>query len=576
MSLEKVIEELKRSNEEERQRDSRRLNQATAHNQDQGKRFDSLAAKLGGRIEATADKQPSASKLEEDAKEDASQTARTNTLLQKIAGGIGGILGNMKDKAAAAGKTFMDILKGTLLAGLFFAAAKFFNSPLYAQMIDVITNKIIPFLIPVANFLKEGLGKLFTGLSALFTGDFKTAFEELFSVKAVAALAAITALFAPKLLFKGLKGGVKLFTKGIGGALSFLENQGKDLDKANRQFKKRKGIFARLGNLMKSVHSAPERAVRATGRAVAPAASKIGNVFKGGLRVAGAAARFAGPIGVAVTAGMGLFDGITAGIEEYKKSGKIGAAVKEGFAGTLSGLSFGLIPQESISGFFDSVGNTFSTAAENTKIAFGNGVESMKKIGGDISEKFSSLKESAMGKLDELKDLATPGIESLKDIGGDLKEKFLGLKDKASAFIGNIGDKIKGVIDKMPSISEVGDKISGFFGFGDDKDDAKKLEEHSQTVAAFEQQVDQLTKKVLSLEDQVATSDNIRLNALAELKAERLKRIEENALARNGTSAPNININAPSDNKVTQSTSNTTSNTTTIVNTDPILQAAMI
>ena len=80
----------------------------------------------------------------------------------------------------------------------------------------------------------------------------------------------------------------------------------------------------------------------------------------------------------------------------------------------------------------------------------------------------------------------------------------------------------------------------------------------------------------MSLEDQVATSDNIRLNALAELKAERLKRIEENALARNGTSAPNININAPSDNKVTQSTSNTTSNTTTIVNTDPILQAAMI
>ena len=42
------------------------------------------------------------------------------------------------------------------------------------------------------------------------------------------------------------------------------------------------------------------------------------------------------------------------------------------------------------------------------------------------------------------------------------------------------------------------------------------------------------------------------------------------------SSAPNININAPSDNKVTQSTSNTTSNTTTIVNTDPILQAAMI
>ena len=38
-------------------------------------------------------------------------------------------------------------------------------------------------------------------------------------------------------------------------------------------------------------------------------------------------------IGLAVTGGMGFFDGLTAGIEEYKKSGKIGAAVKEGFAG---------------------------------------------------------------------------------------------------------------------------------------------------------------------------------------------------------------------------------------------------
>ena len=505
---------------------------------------------------------------EEIEKEQQKINEKQNTLLFRISKGIGGILGNMKDKAKAAGKTFMDILKGTLLAGLFFAAAKFFNSPLYAEMIDVITNKIIPFLAPVANFLKEGLGKLFTGLSALFTGDFKTAFEELFSVKAVAALAAITALFAPGLMFKGLKLGVKAFTKAAALAGTSLMNLGSDVEtgKDGKTRDKKTGAFAK----------------KDTGKL-----KGMKNLGKGLLR----GAKFLPVVGVGVTALMGVFDGVTAGLEEAKNENATKSSIlRESIAGIGSGLTFGLVSQETISkgitSMTTSIGNGFNktkevftegftTAAENTKIAFGNGVESMKKIGGDISEKFNSVKESAMGKLDELKDLAAPGIESLKDIGGDLKEKFEGLKDKASAFIGSIGDKIKGVIDKMPSISEVGDKISGFFGFGDDKDDAKKLEETSRTVAAFEQERQQLNSKVLSLEDQLAQQASEGSARLAELE-QKLQALQENALARNGTSAPNININAPADNKVTQSTSNTTSSTTTIVNTDPILQAAMI
>ena len=79
---------------------------------------------------------------EEIEKEQQKINQKQNTLLFRISEGIGGILGNMKDKAKAAGKTFMDILKGTLLAGLFFAAAKFFNSPLYAEMIDFISDNI--------------------------------------------------------------------------------------------------------------------------------------------------------------------------------------------------------------------------------------------------------------------------------------------------------------------------------------------------------------------------------------------------------------------------------------------------
>ena len=462
---------------------------------------------------------------EEIEKEQQKINQKQNTLLFRISEGIGGILGNMKDKAKAAGKTFMDILKGTLLAGLFFAAAKFFNSPLYAEMIDFITNTLVP---SIQRFYTGTLKPFFLGITTFIKDPTFENFKKIFDVDnplgLVAALAGVTALLAPGLVFKGLKAGVGLFTKAITAAGSFLGQKGTDV-------------------LTGTKRDASGRVRTSGGQFAKGSARGIGAVAKGALR-------FAGPIGLAVTAGMGLFDGITAGIEEFKKSGKVGAAVKEGFAGTLSGLSFGLIPQESISGFFDSVGNTFSESVEMVKTDFKSGVE-------------------------RLKDLAAPGIESLKDIGSDLKEKFEGLKDKASAFIGNIGDKIKGVIDKMPSISEVGDKISGFFGFGDDKDDAKNLEETSRTVAAFEQERKQLNDKVLSLEDQLAQQAAQGSARLAELE-QKLQTLQENALARNGTSAPNININAPSDNKVTQSTSNTTSNTTTIVNTDPILQAAMI
>ena len=43
-----------------------------------------------------------------------------------------------------------------------------------------------------------------------------------------------------------------------------------------------------------------------------------------------------------------------------------------------------------------------------------------------------------------------------------------------------------------------------------------------------------------------------------------------------GTSAPNLTINAPQDNKVTSSTSNTTASNIIVGQTDPIIQAALL
>ena len=72
---------------------------------------------------------------------------------------------------------------------------------------------------------------------------------------------------------------------------------------------------------------------------------------------------------------MGIFDGLTAGIEEYKKSGKIGVTVKEGFAGAVSGLTFGIVDQETISAGFDKIGDFAVKTVDGLKNAASVGFE---------------------------------------------------------------------------------------------------------------------------------------------------------------------------------------------------------
>ena len=161
------------------------------------------------------------------------------------------------------------------------------------------------------------------------------------------------------------------------------------------------GLGRRLGSLRRSLSRGIRGLPKAMGKLpafakglagkAASVASGAGGMLKGGLKAATGALRFAGPIGLAVTAGMGLFDGITAGIEEFKKSGKVGAAVKEGFAGTLSGLTFGLVSQESISKGFDAIGNFAVDTVDGLKNAASAGFEKAKELTNLGVAKFEEL-----------------------------------------------------------------------------------------------------------------------------------------------------------------------------------------
>ena len=118
-----------------------------------------------------------------------------------------------------------------------------------------------------------------------------------------------------------------------------------------------------------------KKAGSAIAKSGASMGSKAAGVIGKGARLALGAARFAGPVGLGITAAMGIFDGVSAGVEEFKKSGKLGSAVQEGLAGAASGLTFGLVSQETISGGLSKIGSFF-TGDDDDAIAEGAGVVS--------------------------------------------------------------------------------------------------------------------------------------------------------------------------------------------------------
>ena len=178
---------------------------------------------------------------------------------------------------------------------------------------------------------------------------------------------------------------------------------------ATRALTKVKGVGGKIAG---GVRAAGKGVAKGAG-AVAKGAGGIAKVAgKGLLRGAAGAAKFIPGIGLAVTAAMGIFDGMSAGIEEYKKSGKLGAAVKEGIAGAASGLTFGLVSQESISAGMDKIGTFFSDGWTS----FTSGVG---KIAGGIA------------------DFAKDPLGTLSEVGTALSTKFsetvTSIKDGASA-----------------------------------------------------------------------------------------------------------------------------------------------
>ena len=557
---------------------------------------------------------------EEIEKERQAALNKQGTLLQKIAGGIGGILGSMKEKALAAGKGLMSILKGTLFAGLLIAVAKWLNSPAFAATVDYITNTLLPM---ITNFYEKTLKPFVLGIGKFFKDPSWENFKNIFDVEnplgLVLGLAGLTALFAPKLLFKGLKLGVKGFAKALALAGTGLTDLGSDVkkDAKGRTRSKTTGAFAKAE----------------TGKL-----SGVKNLGKGLLR----GAKFLPVVGVGVTALMGLFDGVTAGLEEAKNENATKSSIlRESIAGIGSGLTFGLVSQETISKGISATADAVSSGFNATKDAFmkyaGPDAEWAKNLTAKTKEATAALKEKSgqaidgikagftmlttdpegafnavSSKLGELTGLELPNFDETKaaitKFGDDMKTKFTDItgveipsfdevKNKltnlgtnlAAKFEGltgiNLGDKFDNLKEMLP---DIGNPLKGL---------ADGLEKSDFSVFGFD-----IGKKLGGIIKSVTASDETEIEKKAQggkvkagsmylvnergselfvpdqpgqmISAERTASMMRSGNMANNASQTPVIVQAPTVNTRNQNVSNSTSSVNYIGNPDPIFQRA--
>ena len=284
------------------------------------------------------------------------------TTLQKISAGIMGINFNLKDRAkavaGAAGKGLMAIISGTLFAGFMLLLAKFFASPKFLELTEKLRTFLKEGLPNIVNTVKGfaenfgGIGKAILGIGGLLVAS--------------VILAPITmALSGLKLAFRVLGGGIGLAVKavkGIAGGLGAAV----------------KGIAGGLGATVKGITNLLPSSIKNAGVTTTNKAGKevriddkrkkvdtrkLASLGRMGLR----GARFIPGIGLLAAGASSLFAGGSAGIKEFNKDGSDGLDVaREAGAGILSGLTFGLVDQKTISSGMTSFGKFATTPSVNS------------------------------------------------------------------------------------------------------------------------------------------------------------------------------------------------------------------
>ena len=373
----------------------------------------------------------------------------------KLGKGFDSFFKGFKDKAKEGG---IKALKGFAVGLALIGFLKFLQSPMFDKLSDGIKSlfglidDMVAFIGPTGSIV-IGLGAVIALLNPFKTLGF---------------------------LFKIVKGFVGLFTKG-GSVPEGVSKSSKALGKkgmfnglknATSRFT---GLFSKGGLLSKGISGITNMfsklpfggGGKLTG-ALSTGIGKFTGLFSkgGGLlsglgKIAGGVAKFAGPVGLAVTAAVGLFDGVTAGVEEYKKSGDLGKAVKEGFAGAASGLTFGLISQETISNGLTSIGDGIMGAVDGVRDSVMSVVNDPEGAFNSISNKLSELTGLDLPDFTDVKETFSSIGDEFKRRGDALKKSLSEAKDSVIDGLENIGDKFTDLTGiEIPTMQGVKDKLT--------------------------------------------------------------------------------------------------------------------
>ena len=394
----------------------------------------------------------------------------------KLGKGFDGFFKSFKDKAKEGG---LKALKGFAIGLALIGFLKFLQSPMFDKLFNGIKS-LFGFIDSMVEFLGP-TGSIILGVGAIIAllSPFKT-------------LGLLTSVIG---------GFVGLFTKG-GSVTEGISKSSKSLGKrglfsglknATSRFT---GLFSKGGFLSKGISGISGMFSKLPfgggGKLTGALSSGIGKftgLFAkgGGLlsglgAIGGTVARFAGPVGLAVTAAKGLYDGVTSGIEEYKESGDLGKSIKEGFAGAASGLTFGLISQETISNGLTSIGDGIMGAVNGVKDSVMSVVNDPEGAFNSISNKLSELTGLDLPDFTDVKETFSSIGDEFKRRGDALKKSLSEAKDSVIDGLENIGDKFTDLTGiEIPTMQGVKDKLTdtknsvlNFLGLKSEEDIAKE------------------------------------------------------------------------------------------------------
>ena len=535
-----VVNALAKNNEEERERDSN-MNRNIAFQAEQTRDatvqgFTFLADTFSGMkddfvsaAESTTDAvNLTAPKPDGGAEEE--EKNRQQNLFKRMVKGLTDIKDSILKKPAELARKGFDFLKNLAFGGFILAALMFLQSPYWEKTKVLIKEYVIPLI--------RGIFDAFTGigddLNAFLEDPSIETFLNLFKSSGIiiGTIVAMTALFNPfglrGLLFRGISKAagafLGLFRKG-GAVREGIESQTKRMKGKNvfaglkRGLGKMMGAFSSLGTSLMDMATGTKRdaagRLRSTGgRGVTGGAGAAGRFASGASRGIGTVAKGAlkalPGVGLVATAAFGIFDAVRAGLDEAKnETATAGSIARESVSGLLSGLTFGLVPRETISNGITKIGEGISggiTAVKDGVMSVINDpAGAFNAVTGKINEltglslpDFETSKESILafgqsmkdkaanlaGKFEEFTGINIPTFSEAKDslskIGNDLMGKFDGLMDSVSlegakSALSGLGDSLQS------SFSSFKDGVMGLFK--DDRSDEEKLKAKIDSLA---------------------------------------------------------------------------------------------